>query len=58
MSEDEPKSADLTSLSIQAAPLLAEALAQDEVASVTGDVHHFGVLKNRTMVKINLPDTG
>ena len=54
MSEDEPKSADLTSLSIQAAPLLAEALAQDEVASVTEDVHHFGVLKNRTMVKLTL----
>ena len=52
MSEDEPKSADLTSLSIQAAPLLAEALAaQDEVASVTGDAHHLDVLKNRTMVK-------
>ena len=52
MSEEDPKSADLTSLSIQAAPLLAEALAaQDEVASVTGDAHHLDVLKNRTMVK-------
>ena len=54
MSEEEPKSADLTSLSIQAGPLLAEALAQDEVASVTGDVHHLDVLKNRTMVKLTL----
>ena len=53
MAKVESKTADSTPISVQTAPLLAEALAvQDDCTSVAagGDTRHLDVLKNQTKV--------